>query len=118
MKIKINNPFIKDKKNIDWLENNWETFLDYMSKNHTLADCWHTVLDLSTFNDTYISTIIKKVEARDKSKIREEKARQKALAATPEKIESSSKIDKKNNVVSDAVEAAEKKKKEYYDLLD
>ena len=111
----INNPFIKDPKNIEWLEKNFQTFLDYMSKNHSIADCWHTVLDLSSFNDTYISNMIKRVEMTDKARIKEQKAREKDVDTSKEKP---SKIEKKNNVVEEAVAKKEKEKKEAYDLLD
>jgi hypothetical protein len=72
---KIVNPYIKKAENKEWLLKNFQTFLDYMSKKHSLYDCWHTILDLSTFNDTYIEGVIQEVEKVEKQKEREEKMR-------------------------------------------
>jgi hypothetical protein len=114
--MKINNPFIKDPKNVEFLENNWEAFLDYMSKHHSLADCWHTILDLSTFTDAYVSKIIASITAADHAKVRAEKARIAKLPA--DKSKKPSTIDKKNDVISEAVEAKQTAQNDSSELFD
>jgi len=104
----INNPFIKDPANIEWLQKNSETFLDFMAKNHSLKDCWHTLLDLSTFNDAYVSSMIKKVELADKKKLKEGKDRTKGMK-TPAKTV----VEKKMAVFEEAAN----KKEETEDIL-
>ena len=115
MNITINNPFIKDKKNIAWLESNWESFLDYMAKHHSLADCWHTILDLTTFNDKYVAGLIKNVEANDKRKKMQDEAR---IAALPKEIKKKSKIEKKNSIVEEAYNEKKAIQDAEDDLLD
>jgi len=113
----INNPFIKDKDNIKWLEDNYETFLDYMAKHHSLADCWHTILDLSTFDDKYISNMITKVTAADNKKIKEAAARKRKLGGKKTNTKSTT-IEKKQSLIEEAIEEKKRKSKEEDELLD
>jgi len=76
----IVNPYIKDSANIQWLEENEQTFLDYMSKHHSLVDVCHTILHLDTLDDAYISNMITLVESFEKKRIKEEKARRKKIS--------------------------------------
>jgi hypothetical protein len=109
MKLTINNPFIKDPANIAWLEENYETFLDYMSKHHSLADCWHTVLNIATFDDDYIKGMIKNVEAADKRGIREEQKRKRKIKGLKtETDKNATSIEKKQALIEEAVEAKRK----------
>jgi len=113
---KIVNPYIKDPANIKWLEENEQTFLEYMAKSHSLMDICHTILHIDTLNDAYISNLIKKVNAGTRKKLAEEKKREKLIAAEPEA--KPTKIDKKNDVVAKAVEEAQKAIEDDCELLD
>lgn len=101
----ITNPFIKKQANKDWLENNQETFLDYMAKRHSLTDCWHTVLHPETFDDAYVENMIKEVEKADKRKIKEDAARKKKL-----KTPAASATEKKMNAMEENADRLEKEK--------
>jgi len=116
-RITVNNPYIKDPANIKFLEENWETFLDYMAKNHSLVDCWHTVLNISSFDDAYVSSLIKKVDASWKRKIREETI-QKRIAEGKKVSDdpNATAIEKKNAIFEEAI--AEKNPDPSNDLLD
>jgi len=117
--MKIVNPYIKKAENKQWLSDNWETFLDYMSKHHSLIDCWHTVLNISSFNDTYIEKIISEVEKVEKKKEKEEKIR-KALrnGKKVSEIKETSSIEKKIAKMEEAAQKVEKSWEDYGELPD
>jgi hypothetical protein len=66
---------VKKKENKDWLMANELSFIDYMSKHHSLADICHTYLHTETFNDAYVEKIIKDIETYEKRIEKEEKIR-------------------------------------------
>ena len=115
----INNPYIKSAANIEWLSKNHETFLDWMAKHHSLVDCFHTLLDISTFDDNYVAKIIAKVEASDKQKVKEERLRKRKRAG--KKVSEDSKatvIEKKQATIEEAYEERKRKRDEDAELPD
>jgi predicted ribosome quality control (RQC) complex YloA/Tae2 family protein len=71
----IINSYIKKKENKEWLSNNYESFIYYMSTHHSMNDCWHTILNMSTFNDAYVEKMITEIESSEKRREKEEKIR-------------------------------------------
>jgi hypothetical protein len=74
---KIVNPYIKKAENKKWLEDNEETFLRYMAEHHAPIDLAHTFLHMNTLDDSFIESMIKKIEAHEKKIDREAKLRKK-----------------------------------------
>lgn len=117
--MKIVNPYIKKKENKDWLSANFQTFLDWMSKHHSLYDCWHTILNLSTFNDAYVEKIISSVETAEKEKEREERLRK--AKRNGKKVSESKEATTVEKKIAKMEEAAQKIKddwEEYGELPD
>jgi len=115
----ICNPYIKDPANIKWLEDNEESMIDYMAKHHSIYDIMHTVLHIDTFDDNYISNLIKKVESADKRKIKEERNRKRKLEGKSVMDDpKASKIEKKQAQIEEAILARQKQEEEDSDLLD
>lgn len=116
---KIVNPYIKKAENKQWLLDNYETFVQYMAMHHSLVDCWHTILDLSTFNDAYVEKLIADIELSEKRKEKEEKIRKaKRSGKSVSKIKESSAVDKKIAVMEEAAEKVVQSWDEYGELPD
>jgi len=117
--MKICNPYITDPANVKWLEENQESFIDYIAKNHSVFDIAHTILHIDTMNDKYVANLIAKVEGAQKRKILEEKAQAKAakakLAKNPPK--KTAQEQKKENFEK-AIEAKQKEIEDEYELPD
>ena len=113
--MKITNPWIKDQKNIEWLENNFETFINHMALKHSVHDIAHTILCPDTLNDAYVTKLIKEVERSDRQYKRECEERQKELKA--EKVKKSS-GDKKAQEFEKVLEAKQRENDEDYELPD
>jgi molecular chaperone DnaK (HSP70) len=112
-------PSVKDKANIKWLLENEETFLKYMSETHSPIDLAHTFLYFKTFDDNYVSNMIKKIEARDKNLIKEQEKRIEDIKAKPAApAPKKNRIDKKIEKMEKAAEQIQKEKFGDDDLLD
>jgi hypothetical protein len=79
-------PSIKDPANIKWLQENEETFIEYMAGTHSSIDLAHTYLHYTTFDDKYVATLIKRIEIRDQ-RLKAEKEKRDAAPkpSTPKK---------------------------------
>ena len=108
-------PFVKDKKNIEWLEKNSLTFIDYLSKNHSIFDIAHTILNADTMDDKYVSNLIKKIENYEKKFQSETDARKLKHKKTKQP---SNKPEQKAQEFEEALEKANKEKDPIYELLD
>jgi hypothetical protein len=116
---KIVNPYIKKPENKKWLLENWETFIGWMALNHSMTDCWHTILDLSTFNDLYIEKIIQEVEATEKRKEKEEKLRKaKRNGKKVSELKEATAVEKKIAKMEEAAKKIEDSWEEDGELLD
>ena len=113
----ICNPYIKDPKNIKWLEDNEMSFIEHLAKSHSMIDIAHTILHIDTLNDTYIEKMIKIIQTNDKKLLKEKKAREKQLEQDPKSLQepAKTKIEKKNEIFEKAAEA---KKQQDDELLD
>jgi predicted nucleic acid-binding protein len=93
---------VKKKENKDWLLANEQTFIDYMAKHHSVADCVHTYLHTETFNDAYVETMISNIEASEAKKEKEEKIRKaKRKGKKVSEIKETTAIEKKMAVMEE-----------------
>jgi hypothetical protein len=63
------------KENLKWLEDNENTVLEFLAKEHSPISLAHTMLHMDSFDDTYIETMKKKIASRDRALLKERKAR-------------------------------------------
>jgi hypothetical protein len=102
-------PSIKDKDNIKWLMENEETFLVFMSQNHSAIDLAHTYLYFDTFNDAYLKKIRAKIAASDQ-KIEDELKKRKAAPKPKKTTKKKTAVEKKIEVMEKAAEKVENDK--------
>jgi hypothetical protein len=112
-------PSIKKAENIEWLMKNSETFLDYMSKHHSLADCLHTYLHIETFDDAYVENMIKNIEAAEKKRQKEAAILKKKIKGKKvSEIKETTAVDKMMAVTEEAAKAIEDEWEEEGELPD
>jgi hypothetical protein len=108
-------PSIKDPNNIKWLEENSETFLQYMANSHSGYDLAHTFLNYKSFNDAYVAGMIRKIKIHEKKLETEKKKR--AAELKKEKNAPTTVIEKKMQKMEDIANRIEAEKRGDDDLL-